>query len=44
MEESSNGSRIGHVTLDFQQGKVGSLQVKEGDSVDGQDLVCKIVK
>ncbi|MCJ1240618.1 pyruvate carboxylase [Varicellaria rhodocarpa] len=25
-------------------GKVGSLQVKEGDSVDGQDLVCKIVK
>ncbi|MCJ1288881.1 pyruvate carboxylase [Xylographa carneopallida] len=25
-------------------GKIGSLQVKEGDSVDGQDLVCKIVK
>lgn len=25
-------------------GKIGSLQVKEGDSVDGQDLICKIVK
>ncbi|MCJ1477961.1 pyruvate carboxylase [Lambiella insularis] len=25
-------------------GKIGSLQVKEGDSVDSQDLVCKIVK
>ncbi|PYH93765.1 pyruvate carboxylase pyc [Aspergillus ellipticus CBS 707.79] len=25
-------------------GKVSSLLVKEGDSVDGQDLVCKIVK
>jgi len=25
-------------------GSVGSLQVKEGDSVDGQDLVCKILK
>ena len=25
-------------------GKVGDLLVKEGDSVDGQDLVCKIVK
>jgi pyruvate carboxylase len=25
-------------------GKIGSLQVKEGDSVDGSDLVCKIVK
>ncbi|KAA6407434.1 MAG: pyruvate carboxylase [Lasallia pustulata] len=25
-------------------GKVGTLLVKEGDSVDGQDLVCKIVK
>ncbi|KAI1845661.1 hypothetical protein JX265_005351 [Neoarthrinium moseri] len=25
-------------------GKVSSLQVKEGDSVDGSDLVCKIVK
>jgi len=25
-------------------GKIGSLLVKEGDSVDGQDLVCKIVK
>lgn len=25
-------------------GKVASLLVKEGDSVDGQDLVCKIVK
>lgn len=25
-------------------GKVGELRVKEGDSVDGQDLVCKIVK
>ncbi|KAK1815217.1 pyruvate carboxylase [Friedmanniomyces endolithicus] len=25
-------------------GKIGSLGVKEGDSVDGQDLVCKIVK
>ncbi|KAL4927121.1 pyruvate carboxylase [Aspergillus undulatus] len=25
-------------------GKVSGLQVKEGDSVDGQDLVCKIVK
>ena len=25
-------------------GKIGSLQVKEGDSVDSQDLVCKIVQ
>lgn len=25
-------------------GKVGELKVKEGDSVDGQDLVCKILK
>ncbi|KAI0136255.1 pyruvate carboxylase [Xylariales sp. AK1849] len=25
-------------------GKVASLQVREGDSVDGSDLVCKIVK
>ena len=25
-------------------GKVGSLQVHEGDSVDGQDLICKILK
>ena len=25
-------------------GKVSSLQVKEGDSVDGSDLVCRIVK
>ncbi|KAI4185223.1 MAG: hypothetical protein L6R41_004251 [Letrouitia leprolyta] len=25
-------------------GKVGELKVKEGDSVDGQDLICKIVK
>ncbi|EON64990.1 pyruvate carboxylase [Coniosporium apollinis CBS 100218] len=25
-------------------GKIGSLGVKEGDSVDAQDLVCKIVK
>lgn len=25
-------------------GKVSSLQVKEGDSVDGSDLVCKVVK
>ncbi|CAF9906421.1 MAG: pyruvate carboxylase [Heterodermia speciosa] len=25
-------------------GHIGSLQVKEGDSVDSQDLVCKIVK
>lgn len=25
-------------------GKIDSLGVKEGDSVDGQDLVCKIVK
>ncbi|KAI9670384.1 MAG: pyruvate carboxylase [Caeruleum heppii] len=25
-------------------GSIGSLQVKEGDSVDSQDLVCKIVK
>ncbi|KAL9129926.1 MAG: hypothetical protein Q9217_001774 [Psora testacea] len=25
-------------------GKIGDLQVKEGDSVDSQDLVCKIVK
>ncbi|PWY86129.1 pyruvate carboxylase pyc [Aspergillus heteromorphus CBS 117.55] len=25
-------------------GKVSSLLVKEGDSVDGQDLICKIVK
>ena len=27
-----------------QSGKVGELSVKEGDSVDAQDLVCKIVK
>lgn len=25
-------------------GAVDDLQVKEGDSVDGSDLVCKIVK
>ncbi|KAL8874673.1 MAG: hypothetical protein Q9174_000013 [Haloplaca sp. 1 TL-2023] len=25
-------------------GKIADLKVKEGDSVDGQDLVCKIVK
>lgn len=25
-------------------GKVAGLQVKEGDSVDSQDLVCKITK
>ncbi|CAL8577026.1 pyruvate carboxylase [Xanthoria parietina] len=25
-------------------GKVGGLLVKEGDSVDGQDLICKILK
>ncbi|KAI5810219.1 carbamoyl-phosphate synthase L chain, ATP binding domain-containing protein [Peziza echinospora] len=25
-------------------GKVGELQVREGDSVDGQDLICRIVK
>lgn len=25
-------------------GKVADLKVKEGDSVDGQDLVCHIVK
>ncbi|KLJ06165.1 pyruvate carboxylase [Blastomyces silverae] len=25
-------------------GVVSSLEVKEGDSVDGQDLICKIVK
>lgn len=25
-------------------GKVSGLQVKEGDSVDGQDLICKIAK
>jgi pyruvate carboxylase len=25
-------------------GKVNALQVKEGDSVDGSDLVCKITK
>jgi pyruvate carboxylase len=25
-------------------GKVSDLGVKEGDSVDSQDLVCKIVK
>ena len=25
-------------------GKIGDLKVKEGDSVDGQDLVCRIVK
>ncbi|KIW01720.1 pyruvate carboxylase [Verruconis gallopava] len=25
-------------------GKVGSLSVKDGDSVDSQDLICKIVK
>ena len=23
-------------------GKISGLQVKEGDSVDGQDLMCKI--
>lgn len=25
-------------------GKVSSLNVKEGDSVDGSDLVCRIIK
>lgn len=25
-------------------GKVGGLSVHEGDSVDAQDLICKIVK
>jgi pyruvate carboxylase len=25
-------------------GKIASLQVKEGDSVDGSDLVCRITK
>lgn len=25
-------------------GKVGNLSVKEGDSVDAADLICKIVK
>ena len=25
-------------------GKIGSLGVREGDSVDAQDLVCRIVK
>jgi len=25
-------------------GKIGDLGVREGDSVDGQDLICKIVK
>ena len=25
-------------------GKIGSLMVKEGDSVEASDLVCKIVK
>jgi pyruvate carboxylase len=25
-------------------GKVSGLQVREGDSVDGQDLICKISK
>ncbi|KAK0516606.1 hypothetical protein JMJ35_001209 [Cladonia borealis] len=25
-------------------GKIGDLKVKEGDSVDGQDLVCRILK
>lgn len=25
-------------------GKIAELRVKEGDSVDSQDLVCKIVK
>merc|ERR1711939_190191 len=25
-------------------GKVGSIQIKEGDSVGGSDLICKIVK
>ncbi|KAF2857762.1 pyruvate carboxylase [Piedraia hortae CBS 480.64] len=25
-------------------GKIGHLEIKEGDSVDGQDLICKIVK
>jgi pyruvate carboxylase len=25
-------------------GAVGSLQVKEGDSVDSRDLICRIVK
>lgn len=25
-------------------GKIGTLSVKEGDSVDSQDLICKITK
>jgi pyruvate carboxylase len=25
-------------------GKIENLSVKEGDSVDSQDLICKIVK
>jgi pyruvate carboxylase len=25
-------------------GKVANLQIKEGDSVAGSDLICKIVK
>jgi pyruvate carboxylase len=25
-------------------GKIGGLAVRDGDSVDSQDLVCKIVK
>jgi pyruvate carboxylase len=25
-------------------GKVDDLKIKEGDSVDGSDLVCRIVK
>ena len=25
-------------------GKIGDVKVKEGDSVDGQDLICKILK
>lgn len=25
-------------------GKVGELVVREGDSVDGSDLICRIVK
>ena len=25
-------------------GKIAELKVKEGDSVDGQDLVCNIVR
>lgn len=25
-------------------GKIDDLQVKEGDSVDGSDLICKIAK